>query len=193
MNLHSPVQHIEHWPIDRLVFYSKNPRKNDAAIDRMMASIGMRLQRSAWSSCRADVRVVAGTRSLVAAAARSSLTMTGTTRSGYAWADVRRQEDVHHSAGLVATVCPLQLLLSSVGLGVERQLGAITPHCKDPSRLPDPATLRRWACGKLISLWFWVKAGLAALASAALFTAPTILAWDCAAAGRILHLEASSP
>src|ERR1700749_2051527 len=27
------------WPIDRLVFYARNPRKNDAAVDRMCASI----------------------------------------------------------------------------------------------------------------------------------------------------------
>jgi hypothetical protein len=27
------------WPIDRLVFYARNPRKNDAAVDRMVASI----------------------------------------------------------------------------------------------------------------------------------------------------------
>src|SRR5262245_42454884 len=30
---------IELWTIDRLVFYAKNPRKNDAAVDRMVASI----------------------------------------------------------------------------------------------------------------------------------------------------------
>src|SRR5580704_4351466 len=30
---------IEVWAIDRLVFYSRNPRKNDAAVDRMRASI----------------------------------------------------------------------------------------------------------------------------------------------------------
>src|SRR5258708_3914133 len=30
---------IEFWPIDRLVFYVRNPRKNDAAVDRMVASI----------------------------------------------------------------------------------------------------------------------------------------------------------
>jgi len=30
---------IENWPIDKLVFYARNPRKNDAAIDRMVASI----------------------------------------------------------------------------------------------------------------------------------------------------------
>ena len=31
--------HIELWPIDKLIFYSHNPRKNDAAVDRMVASI----------------------------------------------------------------------------------------------------------------------------------------------------------
>ena len=30
---------IQVWPIDRLVFYARNPRKNDAAVDRMCASI----------------------------------------------------------------------------------------------------------------------------------------------------------
>src|SRR4030081_6696 len=30
---------IHIWPIDRLVFYARNPRKNDAAVDRMSASI----------------------------------------------------------------------------------------------------------------------------------------------------------
>jgi DNA modification methylase len=30
---------IEFWPIDRLAFYARNPRKNDAAVDRMVASI----------------------------------------------------------------------------------------------------------------------------------------------------------
>src|ERR1700693_4219146 len=30
---------IEIWPIDRLIFYARNPRKNDAAVDRMCASI----------------------------------------------------------------------------------------------------------------------------------------------------------
>ena len=27
------------WPIDKLVFYARNPRKNDAAVDRMCSSI----------------------------------------------------------------------------------------------------------------------------------------------------------
>src|SRR5437588_8179353 len=30
---------IQSWPIDRLVFYARNPRKNDAAVDRMCGSI----------------------------------------------------------------------------------------------------------------------------------------------------------
>src|SRR6516164_3361169 len=30
---------IQIWPIVRLVFYARNPRKNDAAVDRMCASI----------------------------------------------------------------------------------------------------------------------------------------------------------
>jgi ParB-like chromosome segregation protein Spo0J len=30
---------IQIWPIERLVFYAHNPRKNDAAVDRMVASI----------------------------------------------------------------------------------------------------------------------------------------------------------
>jgi hypothetical protein len=30
---------IQTWPIDKLVHYSRNPRKNDAAVDRMCASI----------------------------------------------------------------------------------------------------------------------------------------------------------
>ena len=30
---------IQSWPIDRLVFYARNPRKNDAAVDRMCSSL----------------------------------------------------------------------------------------------------------------------------------------------------------
>jgi hypothetical protein len=32
------------------------------------------------------------------------------------------------------------------------------PHSKDPTRLPDPSTLRRWACRRVVSLWHGVKA-----------------------------------
>ena len=31
--------HRDSWPIDKLVFYARNPRKNDAAVDRMCGSI----------------------------------------------------------------------------------------------------------------------------------------------------------
>jgi ParB-like chromosome segregation protein Spo0J len=31
--------HIELWPINKLIFYARNPRKNDAAVERMVASI----------------------------------------------------------------------------------------------------------------------------------------------------------
>src|ERR1700752_4017611 len=30
---------IDIWPIEQLVFYARNPRKNDAAVDRMCSSI----------------------------------------------------------------------------------------------------------------------------------------------------------
>src|SRR6202166_371724 len=33
------AQRIEYWPIDKLVFYGRNPRKNDSAVDRMCGSI----------------------------------------------------------------------------------------------------------------------------------------------------------
>ena len=32
------AQRIELWAIDRLVFYARNPRKNDAAVDRKALS-----------------------------------------------------------------------------------------------------------------------------------------------------------
>lgn len=30
---------VEQWPIDRLIPYARNPRKNDAQVDRMCAAI----------------------------------------------------------------------------------------------------------------------------------------------------------
>src|ERR1700757_3562467 len=39
MTTDQAVQHIELWPIERLVEYSRNPRKNDNAVDRMCESI----------------------------------------------------------------------------------------------------------------------------------------------------------
>jgi hypothetical protein len=39
MNARPLEQNIETWPLSRIVEYSRNPRKNDAAVDRMCASI----------------------------------------------------------------------------------------------------------------------------------------------------------
>jgi hypothetical protein len=40
MDMDSRVEmQIEHWPIDKLVPYARNPRKNDSAVDRMCSSI----------------------------------------------------------------------------------------------------------------------------------------------------------
>ena len=64
------------------------------------------------------------------------------------------------------------------------------PHCKDPSRSPDPSTLHRWAHRRLFSVGCWLKAA----ASASIFLwAPTIVAWDLGAVCRILPIEARSP
>jgi hypothetical protein len=64
------------------------------------------------------------------------------------------------------------------------------PHCKDPSRLPDSSTLRRWAHRRLFSVWCWLKAGAIGEYPS---RSPTILAWDLNAVCRILPIEASSP
>src|SRR5260370_856534 len=34
-----PSTEVQNWPIDKLVFYARNPRKNDGAVDRMCSSI----------------------------------------------------------------------------------------------------------------------------------------------------------
>jgi hypothetical protein len=64
------------------------------------------------------------------------------------------------------------------------------PHCKDPTRLPDPSTLRRWAQRRLLSVWCWVRASAQ---SEHFLQTPTILAWDLGALCRILPIEARSP
>jgi hypothetical protein len=67
------------------------------------------------------------------------------------------------------------------------------PHCKDSTRLPDPATLRRWSWRGLVSLWCAVKVWMFSLTPWKFFQTPTILAWDWAAVARILFPKASSP
>jgi len=64
------------------------------------------------------------------------------------------------------------------------------PHCKDPSRSPDPSTLRRWTNRRLLSVRCWLNAG--AIGQHFLL-APTIVAWDLGALCRILPIEARSP
>jgi hypothetical protein len=64
------------------------------------------------------------------------------------------------------------------------------PHCKDPSRSPDPSTLRRWTQRRLLSMGCWVKT---AAIGALFLRAPTILAWDLSTVCRILPIGARSP
>ncbi len=30
---------VQMWPIEKLIFYARNPRKNDKVVDRMVASV----------------------------------------------------------------------------------------------------------------------------------------------------------
>jgi hypothetical protein len=73
----------------------------------------------------------------------------------------------------------------AAGASVEQS----APDCKDPSRSPDPSTLRRWAQRRLLSVCHWVKAG----AIGHFLRSPTIVAWDLGALCRILPIEARSP
>jgi len=67
------------------------------------------------------------------------------------------------------------------------------PLIRNPDRLPDPCTLRRWTTRRLISLWSSLYAGLWKALGWGFLNAPTILAWDLPAACRILRFEAGSP
>jgi hypothetical protein len=69
----------------------------------------------------------------------------------------------------------------------------LAPIVRDPDRLPDPSTLRRWAARRLISVWSSLRAGLWKVLGWSFLRAPTILAWVLPAACRILRIEASSP
>jgi len=64
------------------------------------------------------------------------------------------------------------------------------PHCHDPSRSPDPSTLRRWAFRRLLSVAVWLTVGMIV---EPFLRSPTILAWDLAELRRILPIEARSP
>jgi hypothetical protein len=81
-----------------------------------------------------------------------------------------------------------QQACESIAAGASVEQAA--PHCKDPSRSPDPSTLRRWAHRRLLSVCCWLKAGAIA---EYFFRPPTIVAWDLDALCRILPIEARSP
>ncbi len=67
------------------------------------------------------------------------------------------------------------------------------PPVRDPQRLPDPATLRRWACRRLLALVYGLNIFRLWRGEGTFLQAPTILAWDWAAAWRNLRWEAHSP
>lgn len=71
-----------------------------------------------------------------------------------------------------------------------QSLEQAAPQCLDPSRLPDPTTLRRWCHRRLFARACWLRAGLFV---DPFLRSPTILAWDLAALCRILPIEARSP
>ena len=81
-----------------------------------------------------------------------------------------------------------QQACASIAAGISVEQAA--PHCKDPSRSPDPSTLRRWAHRRLLSLWCWLTAGVR---GEYFLRTPTIVAWDFGGVCRILPIDAHSP
>src|SRR5690242_18556707 len=71
-----------------------------------------------------------------------------------------------------------------IGAGVVAEQAA--PHCRDPSRLPDPSTVLRWCWRRFLSVWCWCNWQHPT-------QLPTILALDLSALCRILPLTAESP
>lgn len=71
-----------------------------------------------------------------------------------------------------------QEALERLGEGVPAEQAA--PHCRDPDRIADASTIRRWFWRRVESLRF-------------LTWSPTLFAWDWRAAGRILIAEPISP
>jgi hypothetical protein len=71
-----------------------------------------------------------------------------------------------------------QQAIDQLGQGCSFEQAA--PHCRDPDRLADCSTIRRWVRRRIESLRFFAGA-------------PTLFAWDWRAAGRILIAEPLSP
>jgi hypothetical protein len=72
--------------------------------------------------------------------------------------------------------------LTQVAAGAALEQAA--PDCRDPNRVADPATIRRWLWRRIVSLGFAVWN---------LFQAPTLFAWDFRAAVCILMAEPEPP
>jgi len=65
------------------------------------------------------------------------------------------------------------------------------PNTKEPNRLPDPSTVRRWA-GQLFFLGVLLVSRLWQATGWNIFGPPTILAWDWSAIRLILPVEVNS-
>jgi hypothetical protein len=103
------------------------------------------------------------------------------------------QKDIHSFAGLAVPFGHYGLHCRQQAwerIAAGHSAEQATPHCKDPARLPDPSTLRRWIQRRMLSLWCWAKA---AVAEKYFYPAPTIFVWDLSAVCRMLRLEAKSP
>ena len=64
-------------------------------------------------------------------------------------------------------------------LAAGETLEQAAPDCRDPDRIADPSTLRRWFWRRMESLRFLLS--------------PTLLAWDWRAAARMLIVERVPP
>jgi hypothetical protein len=65
------------------------------------------------------------------------------------------------------------------------------PNTKEPDRVPDPSTLRRWS-GQLFCLWVLLASRLWLATAWNIFGPSTILAWDWNAVRLILPVEVNS-
>lgn len=72
-------------------------------------------------------------------------------------------------------------------LAENQSIQQAAPECRDPERIADVATIRRWLARRIESL------AVGATLAWNLFLAPTLLAWDFRAALRILILEQAPP
>jgi membrane glycosyltransferase len=83
------------------------------------------------------------------------------------------------------TLAAREQALTELAAGTTLEQAA--PQCRDPDRVADPSTIRRW-------VWRRVEGLLLHLAAAwIVLLPPTILAWDFRAAAGILIPEPSPP